>query len=234
MSRELYWESPINVDCSAAGSLYPSPNSRTKESITVDSEIMDIDNHPDETYHSEPIVLEEQTDVMERAHIITKESRIGNFHGFQRHSLENSGHLFTVSAKPHRCAEQTDCANRMVSNTGGIQNTEFGLWSTRPRPVCIPPEQEECTGVQLVRVQQPIQLPTMEPDIPSSAESPRRTIKNNSFDTNVEVCHLVSGPIGPINLAAGPSASNDDHTGSKKRKVAAFRKQSLALDDLED
>ncbi|OMJ26489.1 hypothetical protein AYI70_g123 [Smittium culicis] len=98
------------------------------------------------------------------------------------------------------------------------------------RPVCIPHEQEgesllqlvprhqivrpECTVLQLVRVQQPIQLPTMEPDLP--------------------ICYLVFGPIVSVDLAAGPSANNDDHTGSKKWKVATLRKQELALDGLED
>ncbi|OMJ13649.1 hypothetical protein AYI69_g8919, partial [Smittium culicis] len=56
MSCELYWESPVNVDCTAACSPYASLTSRTKESITVDTEIMDIDSHPGETCHSEPIV----------------------------------------------------------------------------------------------------------------------------------------------------------------------------------
>ncbi|OMJ15319.1 hypothetical protein AYI70_g7346, partial [Smittium culicis] len=163
---------------------------------------------------------------------------------------QTSGHLCTVGSQSCRCAEQTDCANRMVSITGSIRNTEFSLWPARRRPVCIPPEQEggsllqlvpghrvsrpECTSLQLVRVQQPIQLPAMESDLPSSSESPTRTSNNNSCDTNVEVCHLVSGPISSINLAAGPSASNDDHTRSKKRKVAALGKQALALDGLED
>ncbi|OMJ08406.1 hypothetical protein AYI69_g11074, partial [Smittium culicis] len=91
VSRELYWESPANVDCTAAGSPYASPTYKTKESTTVDTEIMDIDSNPDETCHSEPIVLEEQTDVMERALILSRDARIGNFHGFQRHSLGNSG-----------------------------------------------------------------------------------------------------------------------------------------------
>ncbi|OMJ27158.1 hypothetical protein AYI69_g3417 [Smittium culicis] len=119
MSRELYWESPVNVDCTASGSPYASPTSRIKESITVDAEIMEIDSHPKETCHSEPIDL---------------------------------------------------------------------------------------------------------------SESPTRTSNNNSGDTNVEVCHLFSGTIGPINLAAGPSARKDDHDGSKKRKIAVLGKQELALD----
>ncbi|OMJ12360.1 hypothetical protein AYI69_g9431, partial [Smittium culicis] len=91
ISSELYWESPINVDCTAARSPYDSQTSRTKESITVDTEIMYIDSNPDETCHSEPIVLEKQTNVMERALVLSRDARIGNFHGFQRHSLGNSG-----------------------------------------------------------------------------------------------------------------------------------------------
>ncbi|OMJ19945.1 hypothetical protein AYI70_g4414 [Smittium culicis] len=274
MSREIYWESPVNVDRTAAGSPYASPTFRTKESIAVDSEIMEIDIHPEETCHSEPIVLEEQTDFMEQALILARDARIGNFHRFQRFSLGNSGgipnvlrimeskrgknahkrqgitdstvrpqtqecgHLCTVGAQSRRCAEQTDCTNRMVSITGSIRNTEFSLWPARRRPVCIPPEQEggsllqlipghrvdrpECTSLQLVRVRQPIQLPAMESDLPSSSESPTRTSNNKSGDTNVKVCYLVSGPIGPVNLEVGPSSSNDDHIGSKKRKVAAL------------
>ncbi|OMJ14703.1 hypothetical protein AYI70_g7725 [Smittium culicis] len=119
----------------------------------------------------------------------------------------------------------------MVSITEGIQNIEFGLWSTRCRSVYIPPEQECGSILQLVPRHQ---LPTMEPVFPSSAESPTRTINNNSCDTNFEVCNLVSGPIDPVNLEVGPFSSNDDHIGSKKRKVAALGKQALALDGLED
>ncbi|OMJ15186.1 hypothetical protein AYI70_g7430 [Smittium culicis] len=96
MSNELYWESTINVDCSASGSPYALPTSRTKESIAVDSEIMDIDSHTDETCHSEHFFLEGQTDVMERALILARDARIENIHGFQRHSLGNSGGIPNV------------------------------------------------------------------------------------------------------------------------------------------
>ncbi|OMJ16399.1 hypothetical protein AYI69_g7848 [Smittium culicis] len=94
---------------------------------------------------------------------------------------QTSGHLFTVGAQSHRCAEKTDCANRMVSITGSIQNSEFSLLPARRRPVCISPEQKggnllmlvprhrvsrsEFASLKLVRVQQPIQLPAMESDL---------------------------------------------------------------------
>ncbi|OMJ24912.1 hypothetical protein AYI70_g1269 [Smittium culicis] len=314
ISCELYWEIPINFDYTATGSPYASLTSRAKESITVDSEIMDIDSHTDETCHSEPIVLKKQTDVMEQALILDRDARIGNFHGFQRHSLGNScgiphvlrimeskrgknahkrqgtahsilrpqtqecgrsisvglfrqhnhtclrkeiwrnnfprtsqdsrkdleslsgnkyqtsGHLCTVGSQSRRCAEQTDCANRMVSITGGIQNTGFGLWSTRRRPVCIPHEQEGGSLLQLVP-----RHPVIRPECTGpQLKVPTRTITNNSGDTNVEVCYLVSRTISPVNLTAGLSASNDDHTVSKKSKVAALGKQASILDGLED
>ncbi|OMJ27816.1 hypothetical protein AYI69_g2739, partial [Smittium culicis] len=238
MSRELYWESSVNVDCTAAGSPYASPTSRTKESINADAEIMDIDSNPDETCHSEPIIPEEQTErhglgnsggiphvlrIMEskrgkdahkrqgaansivrpktqeghrsisvglfRQHnhsCVREKIRRNNFprtsqdsrtdlESLSGNEYQTSGHLCTVGAQSCRCAEQTDCANRMVSITGNIQNSEFSLWPAQRRPVCIPPEQEggnllhlvprhrvsrpECNSLQLVRVQQPIQLP---------------------------------------------------------------------------
>ncbi|OMJ26488.1 Pol polyprotein [Smittium culicis] len=59
MSSELYLEIPVNFDCTAAISPYASQTARTKESITVDSEIMKIESYPYETYHSEPIILKE-------------------------------------------------------------------------------------------------------------------------------------------------------------------------------
>ncbi|OMJ08239.1 hypothetical protein AYI70_g11672 [Smittium culicis] len=210
MYREIYLESPINVDCTDTMSPYASQTARTKESITVDSEIMDIESYHYETCHSEPI--DSRTDL---------ESLSGN-------EYQTSGRLCTAGAQSRRCAENTDCANRMFSITRGIQNTEFGLWSTRSRPVCIPPEQEGGSLLQLV----PRHL-VIRPEC-TVQKVPKRTITNNSGDTDVEVCYLVSGNISPINLAAGPSASNDDHTGSKKRKVAALGKQALALDGLED
>ncbi|OMJ21360.1 hypothetical protein AYI69_g5848 [Smittium culicis] len=271
ISRELYWESPVNVDCTAAVSPYASPTFITKESITVDTEITDIDK---------------QTDVMERALILSRDARIGIFHEFQQHSLGNSGgipHLLRIMESkrgkdehkrqgaahsivrtqtqdfyrpqvtyvpsvlnPADAPSRLTVTKRIFVNTGSIQNSKFSLWPARRRPFSIPPGQEggillmlvprhrfskpECTSLQLVRVQQPIQLPAMESDLPSSSESPTRMRNNNSGDTNKEAWHLVIGPIGSINLAACYSASNHDHTGSKKRKVAALGKQALALD----
>ncbi|OMJ20882.1 hypothetical protein AYI70_g3820 [Smittium culicis] len=158
------------------------------------------------------------------------------------------GHLCTVGSQFCRCANQTDCAKRMVSITGCIQNTEFGLWPARHRLACIPPKQEggsllqmvprrqfirsEFTGLKFFRVKQPIHLPAMEPDLPSISKSPKRTINNNSGVTNMEICYLVSGPIGRVNLAAGPYASNKHYTESKKWNFVALGKQELALDGL--
>ncbi|OMJ17702.1 hypothetical protein AYI70_g5801 [Smittium culicis] len=86
----------------------------------------------------------------------------------------------------------------------------------RSKSYCTPPEQKggcllqlvprhqvissECTDLQFFRVQQPIQLLVMDPDLSCSSEVPTRASIYNSDNTNFGVLHLVSGYIGTVNF----------------------------------
>ncbi|OMJ13946.1 hypothetical protein AYI70_g8196 [Smittium culicis] len=265
MSNELYWESTINVDCSASGSPYALPTSRTKESIAVDSEIMDIDSHTDETCHSEHFFLEGQTDVMERALILARDARIENIHGFQRHSLGNSGGIPNVlRIMESKRGKNAHKRQGITHSTVRPQTQEkFGAttspkllriaeqtWNhclesnTRPQVTYVPSVLNSSDALSRLTAQTEWSLTHeafktlnsvyVQHDIDLFASRINKKVKSyfiRSPDTNLK---SVSGPIDPVNLAAGPSASNHNHTGSKKRKVAAHGKKALALDDLED
>ncbi|OLY85131.1 hypothetical protein AYI68_g685 [Smittium mucronatum] len=59
------------------------------ESLSADFDIMDIDSDSNETSHSEPIVLEESAEVVERAHFLARDSGTRNFHRIQRLGFGN-------------------------------------------------------------------------------------------------------------------------------------------------
>ncbi|OMJ24284.1 hypothetical protein AYI70_g1678 [Smittium culicis] len=121
-------------------------------------------------------------------------------------------------------AQQTDSANRMVYISGDILDAELALWATRRRPVCIVPEQETRSLLQLVsgqqstgterselrmnQAQQSVLLPTLEPDITGNPEGPPRESHNNISDSNVEIRNLVPRPDGAIDFTATASPSN--------------------------
>ncbi|OLY77948.1 hypothetical protein AYI68_g8015 [Smittium mucronatum] len=68
----------------------------------------------------------------------------------------------------------------------------------------------------MVRDQQPLKLPKMEPYLTNSTESMQRTYKKDPGDIYVGISHMVSGPYGSVNFSATNSAGNHDHTRSKK------------------
>ncbi|OLY78253.1 hypothetical protein AYI68_g7702 [Smittium mucronatum] len=74
------------------------------------------------------------------------------------------------------------------------------------------------TDIKFIRFQQPLQLPTMEPDLTSSKENSQRTDKSDSGDTNVEISHMFSRRYDSVNFSATNFAGNHDHTRSKKWK----------------
>ncbi|OMJ12721.1 hypothetical protein AYI70_g8944, partial [Smittium culicis] len=305
---ELHWESSINFSRSTSWNADATPTTRAQTPSSVNIEFMDIDSNFDETSNSEPVLLEESANVMERSLILARDAGNGDFYRRQRLSLANSsrrplllrdmepqgsktpyqheetvdsavctesqdcsrkicvgllrqhnhnrqcqeirGNIRDIRIKPSGRTQQTDSANIMVYISGDILDAELALWATRRRPVCIVPEQETRSLLQLVsgqqstgterseprmdQVQQSVLLPTLEPDITGNPEGPPRESHNDTSDSNVEIRNLVPRPDGAIDFTATASPSNNSGPRSEKRKVAALGKQALELDGLED
>ncbi|OMJ13160.1 hypothetical protein AYI69_g9109, partial [Smittium culicis] len=174
----------------------------------------------------------------------------GNLGTLPEDEHQAPGNLRTFSFEPRRRPEQTDCTNRMVVIPRDIRNTERTSWSPRRGSVCFPPEQEggsllqlvpgpqgcgsELTGAQLVGVEQPILLPTLELNSTGSSET---TQGENNYDPRnsfVEISHLVSGSEGIVDMPTDSTASNDGHPGPGKRKIPALDQQTLEINGLED
>ncbi|OMJ27348.1 hypothetical protein AYI69_g3218 [Smittium culicis] len=248
MSGELHRKSSSDFDYPDTRMPYAPPNSGAIEALPVDDEIMDDDGHFDKICHSDPIVLEEQADGMKQALILSQDIRIGSFHRFQRHSTGKSGgtsHVFGVmeSRRGKEAYKSQKTAHNLYAlrlrNVVGRsvllfsdKNTTLayegrGLIQLVPRYEDIRPERTE---LKLVRIQQPLLLPTVEPNLSSSTEGQTRTSNNDSGNANVKVRYLVLRPHGHVNLKPTPPTRKDDHNRSKKRKFYGLDKQSLELD----
>ncbi|OMJ15180.1 hypothetical protein AYI69_g8291 [Smittium culicis] len=174
----------------------------------------------------------------------------GNLGTLPEDEHQAPGNLHTFSFEPRRRPEQTDCTNRMVVIPRDIRKTERKSWSPRSGSICFPPEQEggsllklvpkpqgcgsELTGAQLVGVEQPILLPTLEINSTGSSET---TQGENNYDPRnffVEISDLVSGSEGIFDMPTVSTASNYGNPGPGKRKIPALDQQTLEINGLED
>ncbi|OMJ12158.1 hypothetical protein AYI70_g9283 [Smittium culicis] len=87
-------------------------------------------------------------------------------------------------------------------------------------------DEPERTELQLIRIQKPLLLPTVEPNLPSSTEGQERKSNNDSGNTIMEVNNLFSRPHGLFNLKTTPPTSNEDHIKFKNRGVSSNPKVS--------
>ncbi|OMJ08547.1 hypothetical protein AYI70_g11472 [Smittium culicis] len=96
MSSELYWESSSNSNRSPTWSPNTSTTPGAQELLPVDIEIMDFDSETDEPSHTEPIILEEPAEIMERSLVLARDPRIGDLHGLQRLSVGDCGRTSNI------------------------------------------------------------------------------------------------------------------------------------------
>ncbi|PVU94705.1 hypothetical protein BB561_002339 [Smittium simulii] len=92
----------------------------------------------------------------------------------------------------------------------------------------------ELSAIQLVKVDQPLLLPSAEPDIPGSPESAPRTSDNYFSNTSMENSNLVSGSTGIISCSATSSTANYGHTKPQKRKISDVEQQELMPHGMEN
>ncbi|OMJ18863.1 hypothetical protein AYI70_g5088 [Smittium culicis] len=131
---------------------------------------------------------------------------------------ETSSYIFPLGTQSNRCSEQVNRTDRIFSFTRVNKHFELNegrsLLQLVPRYECIRPERTE---LQLVRIQKPLLLPTVEPNLPSSAEGQERKSNNDSGNSIMEVNNLFSRPHGLVNLKTTPPTSNEDHIKFKNR-----------------
>ncbi|OMJ27642.1 hypothetical protein AYI69_g2909 [Smittium culicis] len=89
MPGEIYFEYPIDVDCSIPRETHASPSLEAQELSSVHIEVIAIDSNSDESSNPEPELLEEPAVFMEREVIITRKTRSRDLHRLQQHSMGN-------------------------------------------------------------------------------------------------------------------------------------------------
>ncbi|OMJ30025.1 hypothetical protein AYI69_g445, partial [Smittium culicis] len=154
-----------------------------------------------------------------------------------------SGHIRSVCNESSGCTESTNRADGMVNVRPSVLQNNGIIRTTRCRPVCIENKHQaskilqlvsrqqgcrsELPALQLVRLDQPILLPPVEPNFPGSPESAQRTSENHFNHTAMKNSNVVSGSTGIISCPAIASTGNDGHTRPQKRKISAVEQQKL-------
>ncbi|OMJ11831.1 hypothetical protein AYI69_g9687 [Smittium culicis] len=80
----------------------------------------------------------------------------------------------------------------------------------------------------------PLRLPNLKPRITKGAKGSQRLSFDDTGNTNVETCNLVSRSESILCIKAATTTVNDRNTRLEKRKVADLGKQELALNGMED
>ncbi|OMJ16708.1 hypothetical protein AYI69_g7723 [Smittium culicis] len=150
-----------------------------------------------------------------------------------------SSHIRAINFEPCGRAEQTDRSDRMVFIGPSIRESHNPIWGTRYRPVCIEGEQaggsllqlvsrQEIRGTERSRLQldslvQPLLLPALESNRPSSPECKTGAAEDHSDHPSLENRDMVPGPFAIVNRSTTPATSNICGSGSKKRKFFALQ-----------
>ncbi|OMJ25751.1 hypothetical protein AYI70_g680 [Smittium culicis] len=92
----------------------------------------------------------------------------------------------------------------------------------------------ERTELQLEEMEQPIRLPSMEPNITSYTENSEGTTNNNIDYFLVENCSMVPISTDVINSPPITAASRNGSAGSKKLKISAVEQQELVSRGMEN
>ncbi|PVU92191.1 hypothetical protein BB561_003967 [Smittium simulii] len=158
------------------------------------------------------------------------------------------GHIRSVCDKFSGCTKPTDRADRM-SISSALQNSGI-IRTTRSQPIFIENKHKakklfqpilrqqgrrlEPRAFQLVSLNQPLLLPSLEPDIPGSPKSAQRTSDNHFDRTSMEDRNMVSEFTGIVSCLSIASTGNDGHTRLQKRKISAVERQELMPHSIEN
>ncbi|OMJ27714.1 hypothetical protein AYI69_g2844 [Smittium culicis] len=141
-----------------------------------------------------------------------------------------SSHLRAINFEPCGRAEQTDRSDRMVFIGPSIHESHNPICGTRCRPI----HGTERSRLQLDSLVQPLLLPALESNRPSSPEGETGAADDHSDHPSVENRDMVPGPFAIVNRSTTPSTSNNCGSRSKKRKVSALQKQDMVPNGMED
>ncbi|OMJ27481.1 hypothetical protein AYI69_g3077, partial [Smittium culicis] len=154
-----------------------------------------------------------------------------------------SSHVCSVSSEPSGCSEPLNCTDRVVNFKQSILSIGQEIREARRRPLRIRDQQEgtkilqlvpgpticrpERAAIQLVELEEPLLLPTLEPDFTGSPEGETRADYDDSNYASMDISNLVPGHANTIDLPTTNSTSNRGGPRPKKRKVPAHKEQGL-------
>ncbi|OMJ07716.1 hypothetical protein AYI69_g11349 [Smittium culicis] len=154
-----------------------------------------------------------------------------------------SGNVCSVSSEPSGCSEPLNCTDRVVNFEQDILSIGQEIREARRRTLRIRDQQEgtkilqlvpgpticgpERAAIQLVELEEPVLLPTLEPDFTGSPEGETRADYDDSNYACMDISDLVSGHTNAIDLPTTNSTSNRGGPRPEKRKVPTHIEQGL-------
>ncbi|OLY79235.1 hypothetical protein AYI68_g6695 [Smittium mucronatum] len=168
-----------------------------------------------------------------------------NLEELSKNEYQTASDLCPIIIESSGCFNQTDCSDRMVTVQYNFFEAELAARAPRRGSVCIPTEKEgedllqlvpgrqcsrpERTSLKLVRMDQPILLPTLELDIPGGSKTAQGADNNDFSHPNVEVCIMFPQPNSTVNITSDNTTSNNGNSRPRKRKFPALKQQDRKL-----
>ncbi|OLY79809.1 hypothetical protein AYI68_g6109, partial [Smittium mucronatum] len=141
-----------------------------------------------------------------------------NLEALSGNEYQIASDLCPISIESSGCHKQADCSDRIFTVYGSFLEAELTERAPRRGSVCIPTEKEgedllhlvpgrqfsrsERTSLKLVRMEQPILLPTLELDIPGGSKTAQGADNNYFSHPNVEVGDMAPQPNSAVIIPA--------------------------------
>ncbi|OMJ27772.1 hypothetical protein AYI69_g2780, partial [Smittium culicis] len=148
------------------------------------------------------------------------------------------------------CTEQARRSDGMVIVRRSLREDIFLLREARCGLIRVEGEQEsgnllqlvprqqlcqaELPSTQLVRMVQPLRMPSLKSDMPKNSESQTGALNHNTGHPVMEKYNMVPGSSMHVGRATTSSISENGDTRSRKRKISALQQQGVVLDGLVD
>ncbi|OMJ12322.1 hypothetical protein AYI69_g9450 [Smittium culicis] len=155
-----------------------------------------------------------------------------------------------VSSEPSGCSEPLNCTDRVVNFEQDILSIGQEIREARRRTLRTRDQQEgtkilqlvpgpticglERAAIQLVELEEPVLLPTLESDFTGSSEGETRADYCDSNYACMDISDLVSGHANTIDLPTTNSTFNRGGPRIEKRKVPTHQEQGLDTNGVEN
>ncbi|OMJ10546.1 hypothetical protein AYI69_g10200 [Smittium culicis] len=159
-------------------------------------------------------------------------------------------HLRSYYHESSGCTEQAHRSEGMVIVRRSLREDVFPLREARCGLIRVKDEQEsgnllqlvprqqlcqaELPSTQLVRMFQPLRMPSLESDWLKNSEIQTGALNHNTGHPVMENSNMVPGSSMHFGRATTSSTSDNADTRSRKRKISALKQQGVVLDGLED